>query len=600
MRSRKPHRRTLRRTKRAKIQKNKKRFNKLIGGDPYGVYSSGNSSQQTFDIFMEKIKSAKILSRGIGGITLVVESEYSPHKLLFKLSPLNDKYTYYIVNGAVAYTKEKYHEHRDVIITFAKEKFKKKKFTQDEAYKFIEDNTKISETVGFVMVSDELFPREFELQKVFYQSSMLTESGSNENYSLCPKPYYCGHLTTTNINQLIDLLYLTESTKSIEYMILEIWKDTGTKVGVITMEYLESYQPLDDFLKNSNDYCLYTAMAIYASIRLAITCGLVHNDLHTNNIMVDQTQKYFEDIGEREIRGRVMLIDFGLTDLIDDETIKKILENYHKGNLVECFKIISDINRDKKFEKSGQHYKNGVLQEIINTCYKNSIYMLNNLKEFKDKNTVGDRKVIEDERYDSDENCKRLGYRCNSLFSLNKTRCKEKCRNHQITQANNETCKQAGFDCFSRFKWNAEGCKKSCATYIGTKNDNDNFTRFKKSSAIYIGTINGDNDNDNFTRFKQFLYFMKDKDKRIHKLLCNKLFVQYLMGASNLDELKILCANEDGAFLLDNFNYVDKKFSDFKKDGTKFVELDDVNIEDIQKDMNCHKFLYDQGYTVTL
>jgi hypothetical protein len=332
--------------------------------------------------------------------------------------------------------------------------------------------------------------------------------------------------------------------------------------------------------------------------------------------MVDTSQQYFGNMA-----GRVMIIDFGLSTHIDKNTYKRILEEYKENHLYTCLALITNLNSGKK-SVTGQNFNNSVLKKFSAQQCIGIEKILNDLKSTQitnnekkdneiDEDKIDDKiddKIVKDEKtllleheermkytdipdeellleheermkYTDipDEECKRLGYNCNSLFSLNKPKCREKCKNHQISLKNREKCKKGGIDCFSRFKWNAEGCKKECAEYI----ENIELKLPKQK----------------FERFKKYLYFMKDNNKIIHELLCNKLFVQYLLSAGDEEELKILVGNNDN-HLFNGYIFAYNRFSDYLRDKTKPVELDvldNINIEDIQKEMNCHKFLYENN-----
>jgi tRNA A-37 threonylcarbamoyl transferase component Bud32 len=202
---------------------------------------------------------------------------------------------------------------------------------------------------------------------------------SNKLYNL----YGNEHSTvTTVLNKLIDMYSKGSNQRRPKGMPLP-------DLGIIGMEFAKGYKTLDDYLNglvyinlnthieevkndvlvlnNCETDCRIISAVVVNIIRLFISTGIIHEDLHTKNIMV-----------QKELQ-KCLLIDFGIIDMIT---------NYepYKGEIVKNDYIFNE----KPTQKVSVNALNKYLATQLGASYKyigegEQIFMQNYLYNIREK-----------------------------------------------------------------------------------------------------------------------------------------------------------------------------------------------------------------------
>jgi len=123
------------------------------------------------------------------------------------------------------------------------------------------------------------------------------------------------------------------------------------KIGIIAMEFADNYKMVKtemstnpkyttDSNKLENTISLYN-IARYMVIELAVKTGYNHGDYHISNMLINLTKNtYFKGI-----HGEPLLIDFGFTVKLSQQTIEKIKEFYKEGKYNDILNTICKTPR---------------------------------------------------------------------------------------------------------------------------------------------------------------------------------------------------------------------------------------------------------------
>lgn len=107
---------------------------------------------------------------------------------------------------------------------------------------------------------------------------------------------------------------------------------SSVNLGIFSMELLNNVCQIyssPQFLKTG--MAMNYFVAEYALMELAVQTGYVHNDYHTSNIMLCESNDYFSETALRP-----MLLDFGMSKQIDSRELFEIRNLYAERNFYDC------------------------------------------------------------------------------------------------------------------------------------------------------------------------------------------------------------------------------------------------------------------------
>ena len=150
------------------------------------------------------------------------------------------------------------------------------------------------------------------------------------------------------------------------------------KIGIIGMELLDSYISFAEYLKYAeiNNKLIAFNMIGHLLIRLG-KIGIIHDDLHFNNVLIDVTYNSYYD---SKFIGKIQIIDYGkfkyfteeLTDKFNDELS---IENY----IGAIYLILKNSNRFEIWTESSEfrvkpiHYLTDDVYKNLKISYENQI-----------------------------------------------------------------------------------------------------------------------------------------------------------------------------------------------------------------------------------
>jgi hypothetical protein len=82
-------------------------------------------------------------------------------------------------------------------------------------------------------------------------------------------------------------------------------------------------------------------MAKLQILNLALKTGYSQNDFHRSNLLVNPNYEGFY----KDLKGKVLIIDFGLASKLNSDILNRIRENYQKGNYSEALKTFETLKR---------------------------------------------------------------------------------------------------------------------------------------------------------------------------------------------------------------------------------------------------------------
>ena len=202
-------------------------------------------------------------------------------------------------------------------------------------------NIGISGKKNKITITEEDFEKEKQIQLDIYDKTL-----KSNNIPISPSIIYYDVIQSKKNSDFLNIFYnkITEkyeSTNSTENKISKIvideiikykeHKSSNFDVGVIGMEYANGYNTFNNYLKkisetldyNSKEcdmHCRCIANIIINIIRLFISTGVIHMDLHVNNIMVNVEQN------------KSLLIDFGFyKKIIDTKECQEDIDITHNS-----------------------------------------------------------------------------------------------------------------------------------------------------------------------------------------------------------------------------------------------------------------------------
>jgi tRNA A-37 threonylcarbamoyl transferase component Bud32 len=207
--------------------------------------------------------------------------------------------------------------------------------------------------------------REINIQQTIYISSLRNPDTLLE--PICPCIVY-SHAETLN-KSFKESFYkiISQSIKGNK----QIDKLFQYDVAFFAMEFMENYLPLSNYTNTETSttnplYTSSTTNALYTLDKLH-TLGFMHNDFHDNNVLLVRNYNYFGF--EKDIMGRAIIIDFGLTnkfkppEKIDDKYKLKLLQkesDYAHFGLLYNFKWLDEEHKkvqDKYIAIFEKYYK---------------------------------------------------------------------------------------------------------------------------------------------------------------------------------------------------------------------------------------------------
>jgi hypothetical protein len=260
-------------------------------------------------------------------------------------------------------------------------------------------NELITNIMDFSTMNKEKFISEINIQQEVYIKTIKSP--------ITAKIIYAN--SNVEFNTLVNL-YLKNSIDKKLLKDLHHNLDKFDSIGIIGMEYLDGYVMIDNiltqlfeekflhYIDNYSLYELYKCQAIYILIQLAIHTGYNHNDIHLNNIMININDNNFFHNKTETIKGRPMIIDFGKSYKIYEDTMTQIQVEYKKGNYNKILELLclSPNTNHKKMKNNPLYdslclglndYENRKmnLKEIV---YRNRlIHKLIKMREYSVKNS---------------------------------------------------------------------------------------------------------------------------------------------------------------------------------------------------------------------
>ena len=261
------------------------------------------AKEEDLDIFLEHCKIS-YFTKGSYGFVFLVESESSPYisvrngidkkinKMIIKLSAISNHHSYKLTS----------------IID--------------------------SKNYSIRTASERSFEREIEIQtEVFFRTCEYLDP-------ICPSIIHSeiknadfDNISIKRFAPRLSKLLDKTTPDSIEYYILKLFLDqivSGqlSMYGLICMEYADGYETIDEiYSKKPRPKELieeYKTLARYKLIQMTLKTQYTHSDFHYGNILCKD--------------GNVMLIDFGLSNKLDDDqwkTLKKEWDNHRYYDALE-------------------------------------------------------------------------------------------------------------------------------------------------------------------------------------------------------------------------------------------------------------------------
>jgi hypothetical protein len=251
------------------------------------------------------------------------------------------------------------------------------------------------------VATEKEFIKEVEVQRDIYNKT------KEFNNPICPCIIYSNHLKTKSKDDIELLKNIINRLNSYNKMIinknvLNVYEnDEKITIGLIGMEIAEGYQPLcivldeiDYKMKNPKNDLLnlshlkqkYECMAKLKYIEMAVKTGYSHNDFHDCNFLINKKDKVLFDI-----RGNIMILDFGDALKIDKNIMEKINNLYKNNNFTEILNELYRIDDVRNFPQMNLSQYNWLIKL---EKYTNDIIKILNEQQIKNeelfkKNAVG-------------------------------------------------------------------------------------------------------------------------------------------------------------------------------------------------------------------
>ena len=186
-------------------------------------------------------------------------------------------------------------------------------------------------------------------------------------------------LIDPNKNIIVELSDDDDDIKKITLLInfLNAKKKKYINKSFIIMEFLDDFKPLSNYINDKKERNKLFSHSLFEILRMH-KLGIVHNDLHTDNIFINLTEEYFSSNPQMEMSGRAMIIDFGRVT-ISEELKEKYNNNTIEQNIEHAIQIenikplityyISDENglfRNIKYYMESRIYMSVISLNFIN------------------------------------------------------------------------------------------------------------------------------------------------------------------------------------------------------------------------------------------
>jgi len=185
------------------------------------------------------------------------------------------------------------------------------------------------------------FEKEFDIQQDIYNKTYDPKSVSKYD-AICPRPIHKEIKPIGEIYEVIESLQKKEDLDEIKRLFIEVTGNNVHQVGLIYMEMMDGWNIVYDVLYKNPDISderkqFFKNMFRYEIDRLH-SIGYAHLDSHHENAMVNLQYPYLTSDTRSDFIGRVILIDFGRSKKISDESDKQ-KERYIKNDI----KILEDF-----------------------------------------------------------------------------------------------------------------------------------------------------------------------------------------------------------------------------------------------------------------
>jgi len=283
-------------------------------------FTGANDREKYTEAFTYMIKNAteiKCISyNSLAGYIFIIKIE--PDDAVFLNLDSDNKYTIPVTNILVKFalitpTKLHYANAIDKTdkSTMIKQDFEKEKNIQLDIYKKTLESNNIPICPSIIYYDVIPNKPDSELLTICYNKIIEKNKYAEEMYNNSKEPHILTNLDEMDITQ-----------KVIEEILEYKNRSSKVEVGIIGMEYANGYTTFDSYLYNITKdqrhikgiydsikcdmHCKCIANIIINIIRLFISNGIIHMDLHVNNIMVNVEQH------------KSLLIDFGLYNKLID------------------------------------------------------------------------------------------------------------------------------------------------------------------------------------------------------------------------------------------------------------------------------------------
>lgn len=216
-------------------------------------------------------------------------------------------------------------------------------------------------------ITEDEFKEETETQIDIFKKTWVFG-----NLPLCPS--VLSYAVIDNVRSRIFMDMLLDKVGDVEniersilrYLKKQLQDNEGRRIGILCMEYKEKFQTYAEYIKESNTQKMTTdARYILAKmIILLLECGIVHCDLHMNNVLIKP------DCKETSVEGPLdkvcyEMIDFGRIEKKNAGIIINKERKESKGSNIE--KI------EERTRSTAKKHDNTTQQQAKNTIHYNDL-----------------------------------------------------------------------------------------------------------------------------------------------------------------------------------------------------------------------------------
>jgi len=201
--------------------------------------------------------------------------------------------------------------------------------------------------------------REFNIQQDVFMKSFSDPNSLFE--PICPGLItgICNIKESIKNNIKIKILRnLKQRNNSEDYGIINTLFENS--ISFIMMEFMEGYQLLSD-LERDQYFRKYKLFSLYELTKLH-SYGYKHGDYHNGNVLISTKCPYFTNEGNKNLEGRAVIIDFGLSEPIsisNRDRVKNVIQYELPGYYL-------DLTIENEFIRLDS-YRNEIAKDFINT-----------------------------------------------------------------------------------------------------------------------------------------------------------------------------------------------------------------------------------------